>query len=141
MVTRDDIVAAARRYIGVPFRKGGRSDKSIDCVGLLIKVHQDLGLQIEDSTDYTFSPLVATSYINDLVRGQSTEAPIAPVLRGQIAIMRETVFPMHFGIIARSEDRLTFINANTKERRVVEQDFSEWRTLLIELREFKGLVN
>lgn len=140
MVTRDEIVAAARRYIGTPFRKGGRTEKALDCVGLLILVHRDLGIPLNDSTDYTFSPIANIEYIRNYVYAQSDPAPIAPAKRGQIAIMRETAYPMHFGIIARGPDRTTFINANTHERRVVEQDFATWRDKLLELREFKELV-
>ena len=39
-----EVISAARSYIGVPFRHQGRSALGIDCVGLPIVVCQNLGL-------------------------------------------------------------------------------------------------
>ncbi|QIV65823.1 cell wall peptidase [Mesorhizobium phage Cp1R7A-A1] len=138
MVSRNDIVNAARQYLGVPFRKGGRDKNSLDCVGLLIMIHKDLGLPIDDDTGYTFSPTANVQMIQKFVFGQSDPGGMVPK-HGQIAVMIDSHFPMHFGIITKDGDRTQFINANTKERRVVEQDFGNWRSKLTHLREFKGL--
>lgn len=40
----EQIVAAARRYLGTPFRHLGRDASGLDCAGLLLAVARDLGL-------------------------------------------------------------------------------------------------
>ncbi|HEX9768447.1 MAG TPA: NlpC/P60 family protein [Kiloniellales bacterium] len=42
MTTRSDVIAAARAYVGRPFRWGGRSARGLDCVGLPLMVARDL---------------------------------------------------------------------------------------------------
>lgn len=45
MTTGAEIVAAARGWVGVPFRHQGRDrEAGVDCVGLVIVVAQELGL-------------------------------------------------------------------------------------------------
>jgi len=44
MTSAADILAAARRYVGVPYRHRGRDMRGLDCVGLAIAVARDLGL-------------------------------------------------------------------------------------------------
>ena len=55
-----DIATAASRYLGVPWRHQGRDRKlGIDCVGLLVLVAQDLGLEYMDKNNYTMRPVPA----------------------------------------------------------------------------------
>lgn len=140
IVTRQQIVDTARSYIGTPFRKGGRDRNSIDCVGLLICIHHDLGLPIEDSTEYQFNPISNNSIITKFVFGQADFVDGLSPRHGQIGVMLDNRFPMHFGIIAKDGGKTTFINANTKIRRVVEQDFNDWRDKLSSLLEIKGVA-
>lgn len=53
-----DLVAAARAYLGVPFRHQGRSAAGLDCLGLLMAVARDLALPMAaaDETNYGRSP-------------------------------------------------------------------------------------
>jgi cell wall-associated NlpC family hydrolase len=46
MLDRQHIVDTARGWLGVPYRhQGRRKDKGVDCVGLIIGVGAELGLQ------------------------------------------------------------------------------------------------
>jgi cell wall-associated NlpC family hydrolase len=51
------IVAAARRYVGIPFRHQGRDPRiGIDCVGLCALVARDVGVPPHDETTYARTP-------------------------------------------------------------------------------------
>ncbi len=50
------LIAAARGYVGVPWRHQGRSRHGIDCVGLLVCVARDLGIPVEDVRAYEREP-------------------------------------------------------------------------------------
>lgn len=134
---RQRIVDEARSYLGVRFRKGGRDREGIDCVGLLVVVGQSLGLDIKDTIDYTFNPEVRK--FADIVYSQSIRIPLDPIKIGSIAILKQTVYPMHTGIIGRDATGLTIINANLGRRAVIEQPIAEWRRDLTMLRDYKGI--
>lgn len=52
-MTPDDLVAAARAYLGTPFQHQGRTRKGIDCQGLLVCAGRDLGLDMSmDRANY-----------------------------------------------------------------------------------------
>ncbi len=45
-VTGDDVVAAAKKYVGVPYVFGGESSSGMDCSGLVQKTFSDLGVSV-----------------------------------------------------------------------------------------------
>lgn len=138
-ILREDIVTVARSYLGVPFKKGGRDRQGIDCVGLLVLVGREVGLHIEDTVDYSFNPEVK-KFI-EVIYSQSVRIPMNPIPIGSIGIFKQTIFPMHTGIIAKHPDSsvLTVINANLKRKCVVEQPLSEWQHDFLQLRDYKGI--
>ncbi len=136
--TRQDVVDTARSYVGTRFARSGRDrNKGIDCVGLLTLVGWDLGLDIKDIRDYTFEP--KPGVFLQTIRSQSDPAPRNEMRPGQIVLLRQSIFPMHCGILGRNDRGLTVINANLHERKVVEQPVAEWRNEIIELRDYQGL--
>lgn len=138
-MNRQQIVDAARSYLGVRFKKGGRSRTELDCVGLLVLVGRDIGLELEDTTEYTFNPEVKK--FTDVIYSQSVRLPMHTILPGSIGIFRQSIYPMHTGIIGidPSTNGLTVINANLVRKEVVEQPISEWKKELLQLRDYKGL--
>ncbi len=54
--TRDEIVAAARRYDGAPYLHLGRRPDGMDCVGLLICVARDTGMVVPDDALPHYNP-------------------------------------------------------------------------------------
>lgn len=139
-ITRNQVVDAARSYVGVRFNRSGRDrNRGIDCVGLLTLVGRDLGLDIKDILDYTFEPN-PDAFLNT-IRSQSEPVPAGAFRLGNIVLLRQSIYPMHCGIIGRQDTGLTVINANLHERKVVEQPIAEWRNDIIELRDYRGLIN
>lgn len=46
------IVEEARKWTGTPFAHTGRTEAGVDCVGLLVRVGESLGLEVSDETVY-----------------------------------------------------------------------------------------
>lgn len=141
MPTRNEIVAAARRYIGTPFKKGGRDEFGLDCVGLIYRVGIDLGLDLEDTDQrYNFGPNPAT--VDKYFYAQSVRVPDLHPRIGYLAVLRQSVTPLHFGIVAKDEfNRYSIINANMKPRRVIEESLDKWKPELIMFREYLGVTD
>jgi cell wall-associated NlpC family hydrolase len=53
---RDDIVDAARRYLGTPYVHQGRSAWGLDCIGLVLRVAHDLELSEYNIDGYARVP-------------------------------------------------------------------------------------
>lgn len=49
-------MAAARAYLGVPYKHQGRNRRGLDCIGLMIRVGHDLGLSDFDIDGYARVP-------------------------------------------------------------------------------------
>ena len=85
MLTADSFIAAARGYVGVPWRHQGRSRFGIDCVGLLVCVARDLGIQIEDMRAYEREPRAHD--LARMLRRHCVSVPVAGMRRGDIVLM------------------------------------------------------
>lgn len=137
--SRRELVEEARTWLGVKFKKGGRNRTGVDCIGLLIGVGRRFGFDIEDTIEYSFSP--EPSKFQDMVYGQTIQRDEFDVLEGSIVILRQSIFPMHTGLIAKDAyGRWSIINANLKERKVVEQSIDVWADLIIGIRDYKEMA-
>jgi cell wall-associated NlpC family hydrolase len=138
MITRDQVVKAARSYVGTPFSHQGRvCGKGVDCVGVVICVAVDLGIkdtngvpfQLHDYPDYSSQPL--GSFVHDEARTRLIEKSVADIKAGDVVTMKVPYTPSHAGIIAERDGVLYLIHAlNTgKKPRVVEHIIDKvWRS-------------
>lgn len=138
IITRQHIVDEARTWLDVKFKKGGRDRTGVDCVGLLVNVGQKFGFDIEDTTEYSFNP--EPIKFQNMVFAQTTERKMADIDVGMILLFRQSIFPMHVGIVAKDRGgRFSVINASAKERRVVEEPIAQWEPMIIGLRDYREI--
>lgn len=133
MVTREQIVEAARAYLGVRWRHQGRTAQGMDCLGLIVAVARDLGLPHVDQTDYSRQP--------DGVRlRQELEAQMDRVETfqpGDVLMMRFDLNPQHVALVT---DR-GIIHSYAQARRVVEHGMDDlWRKRVISAYRFREVA-
>jgi len=116
MITRQDIVDEARKWVGTPWRHQGRVSAGIDCVGLAVVVAQALGVPYVDTPAYhkiaargsLLRPILAQT-----IRREDS-APGALVLFWLHARSKE---PQHLGIVT---EKGGLIHADVSLKRTVE---------------------
>jgi cell wall-associated NlpC family hydrolase len=127
--TGDEIVAKAREYIGTRWTHKGRiKGVGVDCVGLLVGVFSELGMQVVDDLEYSDGDEFVRLSAHLKKYGAVVETPEA----GDVVLFRNTKHaatqPMlnHVGIITGEG----FIHAwsTPSAMRVVETPFDDfWR--------------
>lgn len=134
MTTRSQIVAEARTWVDVNYKKKGRNRQGIDCVGLPIKVANALALidfdtlEYPDRPDGSFIKRVAQVIVAAGGRGK----PVVEHADGDLLIFAEGVHQCHCGI--RSTDlrssRPAVIHANARRRCVVEETLEAAQSII-----------
>ncbi|MBZ5566562.1 MAG: C40 family peptidase [Acidobacteriia bacterium] len=140
MPTREQIVAAGRSWIGTPFVHQGRvKGQACDCVGLPIMVAKELGIAVEDETNYTREP--EGTRVLDGARERMVEKPIAQMQPGDVIILRLPHSPCHTALVASLNGHLTMIHAyNRINNEVVENYIDQyWRRHIAACFTFKGV--
>lgn len=135
---REAVVDAARSWIGTRWVHQGRTPLGVDCAGLVIKVHDMLGLEAEDMQGYRRTPNANTFL--EHIRRQTTPAP--EPRPGSLGIFKETRVACHVGIFAwhPKYDCLSLIHAHAAHKKVVEEPFTkDWFFNLVECRDLIGL--
>jgi cell wall-associated NlpC family hydrolase len=133
---RSDIVAAARRYLGVRWVHQGRTRHGLDCLGLVVTVARDLGLPVQDITDYGRLPDTARLR-SELMRQLVRQDGLA-MRGGDVLWMRFESNPIH---VALATDEHTIIHAYAQRRAVVEHRLdAEWRSRVNMVLSFPGVA-
>ena len=117
-------VAAARAYVGTPFRHQGRDHLGLDCIGLVVCAARDAGYTLTDRTDYPRDPNGLLSV--ELARQFDAVETAAP---GDILLMRFRGEPQHVAILAGA----TLIHGYASIGRVVEHGLDvKWRRRIVQ---------
>jgi hypothetical protein len=136
MPTTADVIAEARKYLGVRWVHQGRAAVGIDCAGLLIRVHQGLGLPVADRKGYRRSS-DSIEFLEHI--RQQTSAGLEPV-PGAIGMFAESTFACHTGIFSEKHGVLHLIHAKMSAGKVIEEPFiGALVSQLIEVRHINGL--
>lgn len=138
-VSREDVIAEARKWLGTRWVHQGRSALGVDCAGMVVLVGQTLGLQAEDKLGYRRSP-DGVKFRQHIYSQTTFEPQPRP---GSIGLFREARFPTHTGIFALDEEgHLTLIHAYMPYGKVVEERFiHDWPNKLVGVRNFIGLID
>ena len=127
-VTRGDIEAEARRWVGTPFRHQGRTERGLDCAGFIIRVSYELGLAHEDWRAYGRQP--DGSAVESILARLGVVVPKPK--RGDVLLLRFNGTPQHLAIATERRGQLYIVHSHSSAGRVVEHRFDErWRSRLV----------
>lgn len=130
------VIEAARQYLGVPFKHRGRSDRGMDCAGLVWCAYRDLGVIKPDLKRYGREPFrdglmraLVEAFGEPVWQGAMGQVvPRALLQVGDVALIRFEVHPHHIVLIG--DDRhhgLSFLHADgaPTARRVLEHGLTD----------------
>lgn len=124
-MTRDEIVAEARTWLGPPavrFRMRGRSRNGVDCVGMVEQIGLHFEVPHEDVLDYEDFPnherLMMRTFDRFLLR-----APPRSLYPGTVGVFAGGILPVHAGIFTERSGRIHIVHARLDTRKVIEQEY------------------
>jgi len=138
MPSRDDVVTAARAYVGVPWRHQGRSRRGLDCAGLVVLVAKDLGLSDYDTTSYR-RHAQGQAFVEHF-RANMDPVPVAEMRPGDVLLFADGAYPCHAGIVSERHGVSYLVHAHATRRKVVEEPYAgEWPGKVKFCFRFRGL--
>ena len=133
-MTPDDIIAAARTALDIPFKHQGRTARGLDCAGLLIHVPRKLDVDYTDAGGYGRTP--SHGLLESMLDLQPGIERVAAAQTGDILLMRFTGEPQHLGIFTGS----ALIHSWAQPGKVCEHGFvAPWPKRVVRVYRFKGL--
>lgn len=127
MISRADIVAEARTWIGVKWRRKGRNRKGIDCVGLPIVVGQALGLHNHNPLDYPDRP---DGTFVDRFRALLPEKRVVDAKDGDILVFAEGNHPCHAGIRTSYFGMPSVVHSHAGRGKVFEETIESAKSII-----------
>lgn len=134
---RDQIIATAREYIGVPYLHQGRSALGLDCLGLIVVVAKRTGalpLDYEAPADYPENPSSER-----LLRELSAECPPVPYKGprpGDVLVLRLVRTPQHLAFFSGSG----LIHTHPQLRVVKESAWHDWAGRVTSVHQFPAVL-
>jgi hypothetical protein len=143
-MTRADVVAEARRWLGVKFRPKGRSRAGVDCIGLLVMVGRAFAVAHVDQQHYTDWPDPQREMLRQFDRFLERR-PADQSWEGTVGVFAQTRLPCHTGIFSLQHGVPHVIHARANMRVVLEEphnlDPTPRAMRLVALYGFPGLVD
>ncbi len=108
-MTPEQFIAAARKYLGVPWQHQGRTRFGIDCIGLLVCAAQDCGFKVGGPIAYGREP--TKTELVSMIRRYCSLVPKSQQQIGDVVIMgaRES----HVGVLTDAFIPFGFIHVPT----------------------------
>lgn len=137
MSLRDQIVQAARSWVGTPFHHQGRlKGVGVDCGGLVYMVGKEVGLAVTDHPykHYTRHPTIGKHMMEDCAANLRATEVTGPGSVLVFWVLRPDM-PQHMGILSHQDQ---FIHAYNACRQVMEIPLSDyWRKRLYATFDFR----
>jgi cell wall-associated NlpC family hydrolase len=125
MRNSDDIIAAARRWIGVKWKHQGRTRSGIDCLGLVVLVAQELDIANVDQK--TYSPRPDGSSLVRRFNEEMDEVSLTVMRPGDVILFADSAYPCHVAFVSEKHGQLHIIHAHATRRQVLEERYAfEW---------------
>jgi cell wall-associated NlpC family hydrolase len=129
---RDATIAAARGYLGVPWRHQGRQPWALDCLGLIVLSLRAAGRTVIDREGYPRDPQ------HEGLRAELHRQSGAPGewVHSGIALMQwhGATEPSHVGLLINSGDHWRLIHSYSSPGCVVEHRIdAQWQPLIVEV--------
>lgn len=144
MVSREEIVAAARSFIDTPWVHQGRlPGRGLDCVGVPVMVGKTLALPAFDI--YETPPYHEMAKWNEFLghfRAQLEEIDRRSARPGDVLCFRQFRYPCHCGIMSGPgiADEPRFVHSYRRRGRVVEEHYTDqWKNLTMAAFRYPGV--
>lgn len=117
MITSDDFVEEARRWIGRPFLHQGRTWDGVDCIGLAVVVCKNCGLISPDFDTGIYGRMPA----NDMLQARISQhcTPLEVARAGSLVVIRWSKEASHVALCLGE----TIIHAHERMGKVIEHGY------------------
>jgi hypothetical protein len=116
---RAQLIAAARSYVGTPWRHMGRSRQRLDCVGLLIVAFRDAGLEVAEPPPYAVGRRGPDMVAELAARGD--RIPLGEARDGDVLVFADGLHCAHVGLRSTWRGVPAVIHGRRDRGRVVEE--------------------
>jgi len=138
MITRDEITRTARTYLGSKWKHRGRNRIGVDCVGLILCIARDLGIEAQDvDREYKRTPEI--ELFLDQLKRQTVAGSVRNIRPGSILVLNQGPYPCHCGIVTPGPQPLV-LHASVAKRCVVEEHIERHFSTIREVREYPGVA-
>lgn len=151
MITPEHIVGQARTWLGTKYHHQGRLKKSqrgpggVDCLGLVIGVIDELGMQdgngnaLVHADEFNYSMYPERGRLVGSISKHLRQVPVEQMRVGDLLLFRTFKDPQHVGLLTEYPGGGPgLIHCNSSAGKVVEQPLSEtWMRMLTHVYRFK----
>lgn len=124
-MTRAEVVAAARRWLGAKYRHEGRDGNGLDCIGLVVVVGRAFNVRHTDVGNYTSWPDPQRRIFTEFGKYLALAPGHETNWDGTIGVFAQQGFPCHVGIFSTKHQVRHVIHSHILHRQVIEDPFDD----------------
>jgi cell wall-associated NlpC family hydrolase len=141
MTKRNEIVAAARNWLRVPYKRVGRGRTGVDCIGLLCGVGKDIGYAPDIPSSYPPGAIDLLVEQLQLHLVKTDRYSVPQLLEADVVILLGQLnTPQHAAIVGYYGNEPTMIHVLGRIGYVTEQRWDQfWSNRIVAVYEFPNL--
>ncbi|MBN9542319.1 MAG: DUF1287 domain-containing protein [Alphaproteobacteria bacterium] len=121
---RKKLTCSARQYLNVPFRHQGRNSHiGLDCIGLIMLVAKEIGINLIDEKDYPRIP--QGDYFLNKITSQLPKKQTKDIAEGDMILFNINGAPSHVGIATFHGNEPYIIHSYAPLKKVVEHRLTD----------------